>query len=57
MLGQPLSMFNSTQQLCEVIRDAIVGKQCCCLLDFPVVEGLGQLIQWHMRRLTFCIGM
>ena len=56
-LGQPLKTFNSTRQLCEVIRDAIVGKQCRCLLDFPVVKGLGQLIRWHMRRLTFCIGM
>jgi hypothetical protein len=38
-LGQPLSTFNSTRQLCEVIRDAIVGKQSRCLSDFPVVEG------------------
>jgi hypothetical protein len=26
-LGQPLNTFNSTRQLCEVIRDAIVGKE------------------------------
>jgi hypothetical protein len=25
-LGQPLNTFNSTRQLCEVIRDAIVGE-------------------------------
>ena len=27
-LGQPLNTFKSTRQLCEVIRDAIVGKEC-----------------------------
>ena len=26
-LGQPLDTFKSTRQLCEVIRDAIVGKE------------------------------
>jgi hypothetical protein len=27
-LGQPLNTFKSTRQLCEAIRDAIVGKEC-----------------------------
>jgi hypothetical protein len=27
-LGQPLNTFKSTRQLCEVIRDAIIGKEC-----------------------------
>ena len=27
-LGQPLNTFKSTRQLCEVIRDAIVGQDC-----------------------------
>ena len=27
-LGQPLNTFNSTRQLCDVIRDAIVGMVC-----------------------------
>jgi hypothetical protein len=27
-LGQPLNTFKSTRQLCEVIREAIVGKEC-----------------------------
>ena len=30
-LGQPLNTFKSTRQLCEVIRDAIVGKECFLL--------------------------
>lgn len=31
-LGQPLNTFKSTRQLCEVIRDAIMGKNCCLSL-------------------------
>ncbi len=27
-LGQPLNTFKSTRQLCEAIRDAIIGKEC-----------------------------
>ena len=30
-LGQPLNTFKSTRQLCEVIWDAIVGKECLFL--------------------------
>ena len=33
-LGQPLNSFKSTRQLCEVIRDAIVGKECLFLFAF-----------------------
>src|SRR6266567_1794280 len=33
-LGQPLNTFNSTRQLCEVIRDAIVGTEYRLLLTF-----------------------
>jgi Fungal protein kinase len=36
-LGQPLNTFKSTRQLCEVIRDAIVGKGFHCL---PFFSGL-----------------
>ena len=35
-LGQPLDSFKSTRQLCEVIRDAIVGKEDRC---FDVLVG------------------
>jgi serine/threonine protein kinase len=31
-LGNPLNTFKSTQQLCEVIRDAVIGK-CCFVLS------------------------
>ena len=34
-LGQPLNTFKSTQQLCEVIRDAIVGKGSHSLPYYP----------------------
>jgi len=57
-LGKPLMTFKSTRQLCEVIRDAIVGTHG--LLTFPVFSILSypsQLIWRRTTRLTSFIGM
>jgi hypothetical protein len=57
-LGQPLNTFNSTRQLCEVIRDAIVGKEHRLLLTFFLLtEGSGQLTLRHTRELVYYIGI
>jgi len=37
-LGRPLNKFKSTRQLCEVIRDAIVGEECNFLLFFSLLK-------------------
>ncbi|KAI0296734.1 hypothetical protein B0F90DRAFT_1636043, partial [Multifurca ochricompacta] len=38
-LGKPLSTFKSTRQLCEVIWDAIIGKECGFILMECVLMG------------------
>ena len=50
-VGTPLNRFRSTRQLCEVIRDAIVGKVNLSPALFLKAKHL-QLIRPHMIRLA-----
>jgi len=56
-LGQPLNTFKSTRQLCEVIRDAIVGKEWVYCLRFLLAEGSRQLTLQRTRELVYYIGI
>jgi hypothetical protein len=56
-LGQPLNTFKSTRQLCEAIRDAIVGKECVSVFRVLLTEGSRQLTLLPTRELIFYIGI
>ncbi|KAI0292950.1 hypothetical protein B0F90DRAFT_1835920 [Multifurca ochricompacta] len=62
-LGRPLNRFKSTRQLCEVIRDAIIGKKYHFLLGDGMLhrdvsagniligeDGRGILIDWDLSK-------
>jgi hypothetical protein len=55
-LGQPLNTFKSTRQLCEVIRDGIVGKEWSLFFTFLLTEGSRQLTLRRTRELVYYIG-
>ena len=56
-LGQPLNTFKSTRQLCEAIRDTIVGKEWVSLFTSLLTEGSRQLTLRRTREPVYYIGI